>query len=204
VDIGLFLIISESSVAAGIRRIEAVTGRGAYHLVQRRFEALNQTASVLDTSPEHVPDLVQDILAEIGDSRKQITALRHDLATLEFDRGLEGVKTIAGVKVLTSILPGADSETLRQMSDRFRQRYSSGVAVLASVLDGHPIVIAAVTEDLVERGIHAGELVKAVAKPLGGGGGGRPTLGQAGGKDAGKLDQALASVTNWIQNKLGA
>jgi alanyl-tRNA synthetase len=203
-DIGLFLIISESSVAAGIRRIEAVTGRGAYHLVQRRFEALNQTASVLDTSPEHVPDLVQDILAEIGDSRKQITALRHDLATLEFDRGLEGVKTIAGVKVLTSILPGADSETLRQMSDRFRQRYSSGVAVLASVLDGHPIVIAAVTEDLVERGIHAGELVKAVAKPLGGGGGGRPTLGQAGGKDAGKLDQALASVTNWIQNKLGA
>ena len=203
-DIGLFLIISESSVAAGIRRIEAVTGRGAYHLVQHRFEALNQTASVLDTSPEHVPDLVQDILAEIGDSRKQITALRHDLATLEFDRGLEGVKTIAGVKVLTSILPGADSETLRQMSDRFRQRYSSGVAVLASVLDGHPIVIAAVTEDLVERGIHAGELVKAVAKPLGGGGGGRPTLGQAGGKDAGKLDQALASVTNWIQNKLGA
>ncbi len=203
-DIGLFLITNESSVAAGIRRIEAVTGRAAYRLVQHRFQALNQAASILDTSPEQVPDLMRDLLAEMSEARKQITALRHDLATLEFDRSLEQVKTVAGVPVLTSILPGADAETLRQMSDRFRQRYPSGVAVLASLLDGRPILTATVTEDLVERGLHAGELVKAVARPLGGGGGGRPTLGQAGGKDAGKLNQALASVTDWVESKLKA
>ena len=91
------------------------------------------------------------------------------------------------------------------MADRFRQRYPSGVAVLASILDGQPpsvVVIAAVTEDLVKRGLHAGELVKYVVTPLGGGGGGRPTLAQAGGKDASKLNEALASVTGWVETKL--
>lgn len=201
-DIGLFLITSESSVAAGIRRIEAVTGRIAYQLVQNRFHALNQAASILDTTPEQVPDLIQDLQIEVSEARKKISTLRHDLATLEFDRSLEQIKTIAGATVLSSIIPGADAETLRQMSDRFRQRYPSGVVVLASVMDDHPILIAAVTEDLVQRGLHAGELVNAVAKPLGGGGGGRPTLGQAGGKDPGKLNQALESVTDWVENKL--
>ena len=89
------------------------------------------------------------------------------------------------------------------MSDRFRQRYPSGVAVLATVSDsGRPTLIAAVTEDLVKRGLHAGNLVKFVAKPLGGGGGGRPTLAEAGGKDASKLDEALDSVTGWIEENL--
>lgn len=201
-DIGLFLITNESSVAAGIRRIEAVTGRIAYQLVQNRFHTLNQAASILDTTPEQVPDLIQDLQIEVSEARKKISTLRHDLATLEFDRSLEQIKTIAGATVLSSIIPGADAETLRQMSDRFRQRYPSGVVVLASVMDDHPILIAAVTEDLVQRGLHAGELVNAVAKPLGGGGGGRPTLGQAGGKDPGKLNQALESVTDWVENKL--
>jgi alanyl-tRNA synthetase len=100
------------------------------------------------------------------------------------------------------VLAGADADTLRQMADRFRQRHPSGVAVLGSVSDGRPLLIAAVTEDLVQRGLHAGELVKFVAGPLGGGGGGKPTLAQAGGKDASRLAEVLAGVPGWVEERL--
>ncbi len=96
----------------------------------------------------------------------------------------------------------ADNDLLRELSDRFRQRYSSGVVVLAAVRDGKPSLVAAVTEDLVSRGLRAGDLVNHVAAPLDGKGGGRPTLALAGGKDASKLDQALASVLGWVSDKL--
>ncbi|HEX7975618.1 MAG TPA: DHHA1 domain-containing protein, partial [Anaerolineales bacterium] len=202
-DIGLFLVTGEGSAAAGIRRIEAVTGRGAYELVQRRFRALKLAAASLATTPEDVPAKTHDLLDQADDLRKQVAGLRRDLASHEFIDHLQNTPTVAGVPVLTSNLPGADAETLRQMADRFRQRYPSGVVVLASVSeDGRPVLIAAVTEDLVKRGLHAGELVKHVAQPLGGGGGGRPTLAQAGGKDAGQLENALASVPEWVEKKL--
>lgn len=202
-DIGIFLITSESSAAAGIRRIEAVTGRKAYELIQRRFRALKHTANFLATAPEDIPTKVQGLVEDLSEAHKQAVALRRELAAAEFIRHLDRVPTIAGIPVLTTNLADADADTLRLMTDRFRQRYSSGVAVLASVgSDGRPILIAAVTEDLVKRGLHAGELVKFAAQPLGGGGGGRPTLAQAGGKDASKLEQALASVNDWVKQKL--
>jgi len=202
-DIGLFLITSEGSAAAGIRRIEAVTGRAAYELVQRRFQALKKTAASLITTPEDVPTKVEDLLDELSEAHKQVAELRRELTAKEFNRKLEIVSTVAGVSVLTATLENTTVETLREMTDRFRQRYPSGVAVLATLgSDGKPILIAAVTEDLVERGLHAGELVKYVAKPLGGGGGGRPTLAQAGGRDASKLEAALASVMQWVEQKL--
>jgi hypothetical protein len=199
-DIGLFLITSEGSVAAGIRRIEAVTGRGAYELVQRRFRALHQAAGMLATTPEGVPDKVTSLQADLSAARKQIASLRQNLASAELTGQLETAQEVKGVHVLTATLPGADIEALRQMVDRFRQRYpQSSVAVLASVSDGRPTLIAAVTEDLVSRGLNAGELVKFVASPLGGGGGGRPTLAQAGGKDASRLEEALSSVAGWVE-----
>ncbi len=202
-DIGLFLITSEGSAAAGIRRIEAVTGRAAYELVQRRFQALKKSSAILATTPEEVPAKVEDLLEELNETHKQVSDLRRDLTSKEFNRKLELVSTVAGVSVLTATLENTTVETLREMTDRFRQRYPSGVAVLATLgSDGNPILIAAVTEDLVERGLHAGELVKYVAKPLGGGGGGRPTLAQAGGRDASKLEAALASVMQWVEQKL--
>jgi alanyl-tRNA synthetase len=201
-DIGLFLITAESSIGAGLRRVEAVTGRGAYELVRRRFRALGETAALLESSPEGAPEKARLLLDELAEARKTIAALRRDTAGNEFVRSLEAVPQVAGVPVLTATLPGADADTLRQMADRFRQRYPSGVAVLASVADGRPTLIAAVTEDLVKRGLHAGELVKFAAGPLGGGGGGRPTLAQAGGRDASRLDEALASVPKWVESKL--
>jgi alanyl-tRNA synthetase len=201
-DIGLFLITSEGSVAAGIRRIEAVTGRKAYELVQSRFQALNHAATLLDSSPSGTPEKVGALLEELNEAHKQIANLRRELAETHFVGELEEVPSVEGVPVLTTILPDADSNTLRQMADRFRQRFPSGVAVLASVSDGAPILVAAVTEDLVERGLHAGELIQSVAQPLGGGGGGRPTLAQAGGKDASKLEEALVSVRGWVEDHL--
>jgi alanyl-tRNA synthetase len=201
-DIGLFLITSEGSVAAGIRRIEAVTGRKAYELVQSRFQALNQAAALLDASPSGTPEKVAALLEELNEAHKQIANLRRELAETHFVRELEEVPSVEGVPVLTTILPDADSNTLRQMADRFRQGFPSGVAVLASVSDGAPILVAAVTEDLVERGLHAGELIQSVAQHLGGGGGGRPTLAQAGGKDASRLEEALASVRGWVKDHL--
>jgi alanyl-tRNA synthetase len=202
IDIGLFLITSESSAAAGIRRIEAMTGRGAYELVQRRLRALKHTAALLTTSPEDVPAKTASILDDLASERRQSAALKLDLALQDFNLHLDHASSVDGVPVLTTVLAAADAETLRQLADRFRDRYPSGVAVLASSVDGRPVIIAAITEDLVRRGLHAGELVKYVAEPLGGGGGGKPTLAQAGGKDATRMDEALSRVIGWVQNKL--
>jgi alanyl-tRNA synthetase len=104
--------------------------------------------------------------------------------------------------VLTTILQDADAETLRQVADQFRQRYPSGVAVLASVAESRPLLVAAITDDLVERGLSAVDLVKYVSAPLGGGGGGRPTMAQAGGKDASGLEDALNSVPIWVEQRI--
>ncbi|MBN2550091.1 MAG: alanine--tRNA ligase [Anaerolineales bacterium] len=202
-DIGVFLITSEGSTAAGIRRIEAVTGRGAYELIQRRFAALRQTAHLLSSALEETPGRAAEVLAELEAMRKQIASLRNELVTASFIQHLETAPMVEDIPYLAVTLPDADADALRLMADRFRQRYPNGVVVLASVgKDGKPVVIAAVSDDLVQRGIQAGELVKHVAAPLGGGGGGRPTLAQAGGKDASKLPEALASVRSWLEAKL--
>ncbi len=203
-DIGLFLITSAGSAAAGVRRIEAVTGRVAYELVQRRFKALKQTAHLLETTPEELPGRVEALQEELSQAEKQIAQLRQEQATAGFSQKLDQVEVVEGVPVLAAQLPNADADTLRQMTDRFRDRYSSGVVVLGSVFEGRPMLIAAVTDDLVKRGLHAGEIVKTVAQVIGGGGGGRPTLAQAGGKQPEKLPEALSRVPEIVKSKLKA
>jgi len=132
-DIGVFLITSEGSTAAGIRRIEAVTGRGAYELIQRRFSALRQTASVLTSALDDVPVKAENLQNELAASRKQIMTLRRELAKNDFMRKLETTPVIRDIPVLTALLPDTDADTLRLMADQFKQRYPTGVAVLASV-----------------------------------------------------------------------
>jgi alanyl-tRNA synthetase len=149
-----------------------------------------------------VPQKAQALLEEQSALRKQISALRREMSLVEFNQQLEKVSLAAGVPVLAAEIPGADTDTLRLMADQFRTRHPSGVVVLATISDDRPQLIAAVTEDLVKRGLHAGELVKVVAAPLGGSGGGRPTLAQAGGKDPSQLPQALAGVPAWVEKKL--
>ena len=136
---------------------------------------------------------------------KQIGVLNSEHAAAEFDLLMDNIPTVAGVPVLAATLSGAaNPNTLRQMTDQFRQRYTGGAVVLGSVVNDRPIIIAAVDESLAKRGVKANDLVKFVAKPLGGGGGGTPTLAQAGGRDASKLDAALASVAGWVAERLGA
>jgi alanyl-tRNA synthetase len=203
-DIGLLLVTSEGSAAAGVRRIEAVTGRGAYELVQRRFRTLKETASLLASAIDDVPEKVGALQSELEHARKQNAAIRQEVAAVEFNQLLESVQMVKGVPVLTGRLANADADTLRQLTDRFRAKHPSGVVVLGSAIDGRPMLIAAVSEDLVKRGLTAGDLVKAAAQPIGGSGGGRPTLAQAGGKDASKLDEALAVVTGFVESKIKA
>jgi alanyl-tRNA synthetase len=201
-DIGLFLILSESSAAAGVRRIEAVTGRSAYELVQKRFRLLRTTAGILETSLEEVTEKAGMLVEDLTQSHKTIGGLRTQLAAAEFESRLDRVVMISEVPVLALELGGADADALRAMTDRFRQKYASGVVVLAGVQEGKPVIIGALTDDLVKRGLHAGDLVKRVAQVVGGGGGGRPTLAQAGGRDAARLAEALDQVIPYVKEIL--
>jgi alanyl-tRNA synthetase len=200
-DIGAFLITSEGSVAAGIRRIEAVTGRGAYELIAKRSRLLKQVAGVLKSSLEEIPQKVEILQAELAAARKQVTAFQQKITAQKVEDS--AVTVVKGVRILTLNLGEVDAETLRYATDKFRERFeTSGTIVASGIVNDRPMVFAAVTNDLVARGINAGELVKFVAAPLGGSGGGKPTLAQAGGKDAGKLPEALASVQGWVESKL--
>jgi len=202
-DIGICLITSEGSVAAGIRRIEAVTGRKAYELVQTRFSKTNQAAYLLGSTPDTLPEKVTILLDELNIAQKQIAALRQSQVLAEFNQKLQQTRAVADIMVLTARLNEADADTLRQMVDRYRQQFpSKAIAVLGSINDGRPTIIAAVTEDLLGRGLNAIELVRYVAAPLGGGGGGKPTLAQAGGKDSSRLDNTLELVEAWVKEHL--
>jgi alanyl-tRNA synthetase len=202
-DIGICLITSEGSVAAGIRRIEAVTGRKAYELIQNRFELLEKTSSLLGSTPVELPEKVTSLLDELSSSRKQIAALKQSLVSTEFSQKLHQAKQVKGITVLTLELNETDEDTLRQMADRFRQQFPTrGVIVLGSVSEGRLTIVAGITEDLISKGLNAVELIRFVAVPLGGGGGGKPTLAQAGGKDATMLPKALDGVESWVEKHL--
>jgi alanyl-tRNA synthetase len=201
-DIGLFLIHYEGSIAAGVRRIEAVTGWEAYQLARDRMNILNEVNHFLGTAPAETVNKVIGLSESLSQAEKEIEALRTKLVAAAFDDKMDQVTEIEGVPVLKAILPNASMDTLREMTDTFRQKYPSGIAVLASKKDEKPILIAAVTEDLVQQGLHAGDLVKQVARVIGGSGGGRPTLAQAGGSDPGKLPEALDQVQVYLKEKL--
>jgi alanyl-tRNA synthetase len=201
-DVGVFLVVSESSAAAGVRRIEAVTGRGAYELVARRFKILKQTAGMLKSAIDEVPQKAEHLQEELAAARKQVAALKIDLALSTFDAQLSTTEIVGGIHVLSLELPGADKETLGKLADKFREQYpEKGVCVVLTVSGEQVIVMAGVTQDLIKKGIKAGDLVGYISRQLGAGGGGAPHLAFGGGKDASKIPEALASVKDWIKAK---
>ena len=202
-DIGIFLITSEGSAAAGVRRIEAVTGREAYNLVQRRFKALKRIANTLVSSVDDASAKADGLVEDVANLNKEISRLRQALAVAEFEPSLANANEIGGVRVLAEVLSQADADTMRALTDIYRNTFVTGVVVLGSVVNDRPMVIAAVSDDLVKKGWNAGDLVKAVAAVIGGSGGGRPNLAQAGGKDASKLHEAMDQVLPWVTKKLG-
>jgi alanyl-tRNA synthetase len=198
--IGPFKILSEGSVAAGIRRIEAVTGRAALELIQRRLSAMERISRQLGTSPEDLEERFEAIEQHRHELESEVSLLRRELAGLHYER-LEP-QLVEGVPVLTGIIPEISMDELRQLVDRFRSQQPQGVVVLGSASDGRPGLVAGVSEDLVQRGLHAGRLVQHVAEVIEGGGGGRPTLAQAGGKDSTRLQEALTRVIPWVRANL--
>ena len=202
-EISQFHIVSEGSVGAGLRRIEAVTGRAAQRLVSERLGVLQATAAELGCQPEEVDRKVGALMDETQSAHKEIDRLTQALARRDFDHLMKQVQDVDGVALLAARVEADHDEIMRQMADWFRERHPSGVVVLGAVMNGRPQLVAAVTPDLVERGLHAGRLVKAVAQVVGGGGGGRPTLAQAGGRDAGRLDEALDGAPGVVREMLG-
>jgi len=201
-EIGLFRIVSEGSVGAGVRRIEAVTGRAAQQLVQQRLGVLDAAAAHLGAQPEEVERAVLRVLGDLHARQKEIGDLRRELARLEFEKLLGQVQEVDGVKLLAARVHAADVETLREMTDWLRTRLGSVAIVLGAVIGEKPSFVAAVTPDLVEKGLKAGTVIKRVARVVGGGGGGRPTLAQAGGRDPRRLDEALALVPKVVRELL--
>lgn len=196
-EIGLFKIQSEGGIGAGTRRIEAVTGEGAYHVLNDQVSLLKEAASKLKTNPKEVAIRVESLLQEMKELQKANESLAAKLSNIEAGNLTDQVKVVDGVNVLTARVGGGD---LRNMMDDLKQKLSSGVIVLASASGDKVNIIAGVTNDLVKEGYHAGKLVKEVATRCGGGGGGRPDMAQAGGKDASKLDDALQFVEEWVKS----
>jgi len=201
-EIGSFYILSEASVAAGVRRIEAVTGLGAYRFARENINHLNQVASHLQSGPADVFSKVEALEAELKQTNRELDQVRIEVANQAFKQKMDDVREISGVPVLSALIPNADVDALRSLADQFRQKHPSGVVVLGTVINEKPSLIAAVTPDLISRGLKAGDLIKRVAQVVGGGGGGRPDMAQAGGKDPAKLPEALAQVESYIQENL--
>jgi len=201
-EIGFFCVASEQGIGAGVRRIEAVTGRGAVEWVQRRMRVLESVAAHLLCRPEEAERQVLDTLAELQAARKELSHLQRRLAHSRFEKLLGDVDDVGGVSLLAARVDAPDVETMREMTDWYRDRVGSGVVVLGALLNGRPSFVAAVTPDLVERGVDAVKLVRGVAQVVGGGGGGRPALAQAGGRDPRRLDEALGKAPGLLKEIL--
>jgi alanyl-tRNA synthetase len=200
-QIGLFHIISESSVAAGVRRIEAVTGPAAYAQVHKRINQLESVAARLKSTPDQTEGKVNSLLEQLDIQDKEISRLRRELVKRQSDNVDTLIQQVDGVRVLTHVVDAPSQDLLREQSDYFKSKIGSGIVALGAVINEKPSMIVAVTPDLIERGFDAGKIVRASAPVMGGGGGGKPSLAQAGGKDAGKLQDALDEVVKVVAGK---
>jgi alanyl-tRNA synthetase len=201
-DIGLFKVTHEGGVASGVRRIEAVTGKGALEWIESNQQALYDLAGKLRSTPDQAAARVEQLLQRTRELEKELAAAKQALVTGQAADRTETVEEVDGIKVMAMRMDGADAKTLRDAVDRFKDKLQSGVVVLGSVEDGKVRLAAGVTRNNTDR-LRAGDLIKPVAEKVGGKGGGRPDFAQAGGTDASQLDEALASVADWVRASLG-
>ncbi|MET7015767.1 alanine--tRNA ligase [Uliginosibacterium flavum] len=200
-DIGFFKIVAESGVAAGVRRVEAVTGENAMNYVLQRDAQLGELASTLKVPSSELGHKLSSVLDGVRALEKEVAALKSKLASNQGDALLDQAVEVNGVKVLAATLEGADVAALREAVDKLRDKLGTAAVVLASVADGKVTLIAGVTANLTSK-VKAGELVNMVAQQVGGKGGGRPDMAQAGGTDPANLPGALAGVAIWVAGKL--
>jgi alanyl-tRNA synthetase len=200
-DIGFFKIVSESGVASGIRRLEAVTANGALAWVHEQESKLNQAAQVLKTQPQELTQKLAQVLDNVKSLEKELSRLKSKLANSQGDDLADQAVTVGLARVLAAKLDGADTKTLRETMDKLKDKLKSAAIVLGAVEDGKVTLIAGVTSDLTAK-VKAGELVNFVAQQVGGKGGGRADMAQAGGTQPAKLTDALASVADWVRHRV--
>ena len=201
-EIGLMLITSESSIGSGLRRIEAVTGRGAEAYVRGRLDALDAVGAALGARPGEELDRLSDLQEQVRDLRRSLQDAQRQLAARSVDALLDEAAEVNGSRVLAARVEAPDVDALRELCDRFRDRLGSAVVGLGAVIGDRPMLVVGVTPDLVDRGVHAGKLAGAAAREMGGGGGGRPNMAQAGGKDSDRLPQALDTLRRLVGEAL--
>ncbi|PLX78440.1 MAG: alanine--tRNA ligase [Desulfuromonas sp.] len=201
VDIGLFKILSETGIAAGVRRIEAVTGEKAVELVQQQQLILNNSASLLKSDPNQIENRIQRLLERQKEMEREVEALRSQLQTGQAGDLLDQAVEVEGIKVLGTEVESMDGKQLREMADKLRDKLASGVLAIGCEFNGKASLLVAVTKDLTDR-LHAGKLVGELAAGVGGRGGGRPDLAQAGGSEPGKLASTLAELPALVAKQL--
>ncbi|ASK16479.1 MULTISPECIES: alanine--tRNA ligase [Bacillus] len=199
-SIGIFKIVAESGIGAGTRRIEAVTGKSAYELMNDQVGLLKEAAGKMKTNPKDILTRVDGLFAEVKQLQKENESLAAKLSNIEAGNLTDSVMTVDGVNVLAAKVNVADMNNLRTMMDDLKNKLESAVVVLASVNDDKVNILAGVTKDLITQGYHAGKLVKEVASRCGGGGGGRPDMAQAGGKNPAQVEEALAFVQEYVKS----
>ena len=200
--ISAFKIISESGVAAGVRRIEAITSAGVFAYYDKIEEELSQAAKLLKTSPADVPEKVEHLLKELKALQGENESLKSKAAKDALGDVMNQVVEIKGVKLLAARADGVDMNGLRELGDQLKDKLGEGVLVLASENEGKVNLIAMATEDSMKRGAHAGNLIKGIAALVGGGGGGRPNMAQAGGKNPAGIEDALGKVSSVLEGQL--
>ncbi len=201
-QIGLFKIVSEAGIAAGVRRIEALTGLNAFDYMNSLEKELEQLSHSMKTNRQSLKERAQVIMEELKEKEREIGRLKDKLSANIADEILSTAKEVEGVKVIVYTAPEMDMNSLRNLGDELKARLHSGVVVLATAIGEKVSLVAMATKDVTEKGIHAGNIVKAVAAATGGSGGGRPEMAQAGGKDVSKLKEAMDSVEGVVREQL--
>jgi alanyl-tRNA synthetase len=199
-EIGLFKIVSETGVAAGVRRIEAVTGYNALTFIEEKTKLIKSIENIVKASEKEVLNKLQLQGSELKEKDKEISILKAKLASGSEDELLGKTIEIKGVKLISGTLNGVDANSLRDLADKLRNKLGSGVVVLGSSIEDKVSLVAMATKDVVEKGVNCGKIIKEVAAITGGGGGGRPDMAQAGGKNPGKLKAAIDGVSKLVED----
>ena len=197
-----FKIVSESGIAAGVRRIEALTGEGVFAYYREQEAVLAEAAKLLKASPASVLEKIGHLLAEVKALQSENESLKSKAAKDALGDVMDQIKEVKGVKVLAARVDGVDMNGLRDLGDQLKEKLGEGVVVLASAADGKVSLMATATDGAMKAGAHAGNLIKAIAVCVGGGGGGRPNMAQAGGKNPAGIDEALAKVTEVLEDQM--
>ena len=201
-EIGLFKLVSEAGVAAGVRRIEALTGPSVTAYYKAQEEKMHEAAALLKTTPADLLEKIAHLQAEAKALQAENESLKSKLAKEALGDVMDKVTEVKGVKLLAASVPDVDMNGLRDLGDQLKEKLGSGVVVLASAKDGKVSLLAMVTDDAMKKGAHAGKLIKEVSAVVGGGGGGRPNMAQAGGKNPEKIDEAVAKAAEVLEGQI--